>query len=1051
MVSGAAATKTQLNVHGAAMRSIVSLRPILSEPYAPKKGPNMAPKLGKDPIHDMSSMVTDSGESLDFSFGIMGDVQPKTHPAPKLPICCNIINKTSALPPTNSTTVDFNQVIATQFGVKIGLLVCGDELVAPTLIQTGLLVCGNELVAPTLIQTGLLVCGNELVAPTLVQTGLLVCGDELVAPTLVQTGLLHVLVVGAVESIHRAFNFDSSSFLSWRTSLSDLICPTVAGPEERMDPMYMSYSQANGVPQESKLATYMNRQNPITPPSGHTQSLTKSLVGLCLDQGVKKHVCKLSDDIKSIRLVPALLVKWFKAAVPNVGIFVFAENNLMVCLVPQVTPQAPEFVPGANGSPSFLAQYGGPTGSPGFVRRGSEESPLAVSPRLTPQPSPPLSNSSPTLDKTPVTPVSTYQENVGGTTYFYPTGSSGEPGSTNASSVVPTVVIPSYHVYPGTPTHISAVKGKQSGLYVSDELRLEILHRNALVLAQPDPEHYPDLPDYHELFSYNSCVSNLPDYHELFSYNSCVSNLPDYHKLFTYNSCVSDLSDYHELFTYNSCVSDLSDYHELSTYNTCVVSNLPDNYPALPTYNTCVSDLSDNYPALPTYNTCVSDLPVEIDNYHELSPLEPANTSPHKHQLLGYPMSTYKATHIKTGARYCLRRVHGFRLPNTKCMILVDMWKRLQHSNVVQLREVFTTKSFGDYSIIFVYDYHPGSETLLSKHFSQTEPMNGYTDPFSADPNAPRPYSHQKNTLLRQQATSMLPESVIWNYIIQITSALRVIHAAGLACRTLDPSKILLAGKSRIRLGCLAIADVLTFDATAPNPLHLIPHYQVSTETGAGYYVTSTVDKLSLQDDLTALGKLVLALACRSLIAVQRENVQTSLDLVARSYSTDLRNLIMYLLTNQQQQHKTVTDLMPMIGARFYTQLDAVQIRADVLEDELSKEMENGRLCRLLVKLGTINERPELSLDPTWSETGDRYMLKLFRDYLLHQVSEDGRPWLDMAHVVQCLNKFDAGSPEKICLMSRDEQSILVVSYAELKHCLELSFEEVLSAAIKTE
>nr|CAD7569953.1 unnamed protein product [Timema californicum] len=515
-----------------------------------------------------------------------------------------------------------------------------------------------------------------------------------------------------------------------------MICPTVAGPEERMDPMYMSYSQANGVPQESKLATYMNRQNPITPPGGHTQSLTKSLVGLCLDQGVKK-----------------------------------------------VTPQAPEFVPGANGSPSFLAQYGGPTGSPGFVRRGSEESPLAVSPRLTPQPSPPLSNSSPTLEKTPVTPVSTYQENVGGTTYFYPTGSSGEPGSTNASSVVPTVVIPSYHVYPGTPTHISAVKGKQSGLYVSDELRLEILHRNALVLAQPDPEHYPDMPDFHELFTYKTCVSDMPDCHELFTYKTCVSDLPGCHELFTYKTCVSDLPDCHELFT---------------------------------------------------YKTCVSDLPVEIDNYHELSPLEPANTSPHKHQLLGYPMSTYKATHIKTGARYCLRRVHGFRLPNTKCMILVDMWKRLQHSNVVQLREVFTTKSFGDYSIIFVYDYHPGSETLLSKHFSQTEPMNGYTDPFSADPNAPRPYSHQKNTLLRQQATSMLPESVIWNYIIQITSALRVIHAAGLACRTLDPSKILLAGKSRIRLGCLAIADVLTFDATAPNPLHLIPHYQVSTETGAG-------------------------------------------------------------------------------------------------------------------------------------------------------------------------------------------------------------------------
>ena len=55
-----------------------------------------------------------------------------------------------------------------------------------------------------------------------------------------------------------------------------------------------------------------------------------------------------------------------------------------------------------------------------------------------------------------------------------------------------------------------------------------------------------------------------------------------------------------------------------------------------------------------------------------------------------------------------------------------------------------------------------------------------------------------------------------------------------------------------------------------------------------------------------------------------------------------------------------------------------------------------------------------LSLNPAWAETGDRYILKLFRDYLFHQVSEDGRPWLDMSHVVQCLNKLDAGAPEKV-------------------------------------
>ena len=45
---------------------------------------------------------------------------------------------------------------------------------------------------------------------------------------------------------------------------------------------------------------------------------------------------------------------------------------------------------------------------------------------------------------------------------------------------------------------------------------------------------------------------------------------------------------------------------------------------------------------------------------------------------------------------------------------------------------------------------------------------------------------------------------------------------------------------------------------------------------------------------------------------------------------------------------------------------------------------------RLLTKLGTVVDRTELNLDTAWAETGDRYMLKLFRDYVFHQVMEDG-------------------------------------------------------------
>ena len=55
------------------------------------------------------------------------------------------------------------------------------------------------------------------------------------------------------------------------------------------------------------------------------------------------------------------------------------------------------------------------------------------------------------------------------------------------------------------------------------------------------------------------------------------------------------------------------------------------------------------------------------------------------------------------------------------CMLLydvgaqVDQWKKMSHSNLVTLRQVFTSKSFGDHSMVFVYDFFPGSETLMSR------------------------------------------------------------------------------------------------------------------------------------------------------------------------------------------------------------------------------------------------------------------------------------------------------------------------------------------------
>jgi PAB-dependent poly(A)-specific ribonuclease subunit 3 len=111
------------------------------------------------------------------------------------------------------------------------------------------------------------------------------------------------------------------------------------------------------------------------------------------------------------------------------------------------------------------------------------------------------------------------------------------------------------------------------------------------------------------------------------------------------------------------------------------------------------------------------------------------------------------------------------------------------------------------------------------------------------------------------------------------------------------------------------------------------------------------------------------------------------------------------------------------------------------------REIENGRAARLMMKLATINERPEFEGDRAWSENGERYMLKLFRDYVFHQVDNNGKPVLDMGHMLRCMNKLDIGSDERICLTSRDEQTSFLVSYKELKKMLANTFGELVKGS----
>lgn len=223
-------------------------------------------------------------------------------------------------------------------------------------------------------------------------------------------------------------------------------------------------------------------------------------------------------------------------------------------------------------------------------------------------------------------------------------------------------------------------------------------------------------------------------------------------------------------------------------------------------------------------------------------------------------------------------------------MVIVEQWKQIQHSNIVAIREVFTTKQFNDHSVVFVYDFFPNAITLAAKHLQSHQVGGGSSPP-------PEPVS----------------EVLLWSYIIQISSAIRAVHAAGLACRVIDASKVILTGRSRLRLNCVGIADMVTFDATrAPA-------------------TSSSLTQRWQQEDLISFGKLILSLCCRSPnVAASRESVQQSLAFLSRNYSHDVYSVVMFLLTPQQQptvsqprpRTKSVHDLMPLIGARFFMEIE---------------------------------------------------------------------------------------------------------------------------------
>lgn len=406
--------------------------------------------------------------------------------------------------------------------------------------------------------------------------------------------------------------------------------------------------------------------------------------------------------------------------------------------------------------------------------------------------------------------------------------------------------------------------------------------------------------------------------------------------------------------------------------------------------------------------------------------------SPYSSRILKNPCWVYKAFSSTDGKAYCLYRLEGVRLKSGQgeaAIGQVERWRKIRHPAIVNVREAFTTRAFGDHSILFAYDYHPLSHTLYDEHIS---PKKSSTRSFgvpialevdhpsnpSNNINPASKYNRHRPTNGNPARVGLIEERLIWSYVMQVANAIRAVHSANLAVRTIDPTKIILTGANRVRINACGILDVTEY---SPN---------------------QSLEDLQL-DDLRDLGSLICSLASSSICTrIDPNSLAKGIEYIKQFYSTELNEVISYLLGSTNDP-VTIDGLLRTVWSHGLDEMTKVFNHNDLLEECLCRELENGRLVRLMTKLGFINERPEFDHDPNWSETSERYLLKLFRDYVFHQVDSHGKPVTDLSHVLVCLNKLDASSDERIMLISRDDQTCAIVSYAEIRRIMDSAFRDL--------
>ncbi|KAH3675937.1 hypothetical protein WICMUC_002233 [Wickerhamomyces mucosus] len=389
-----------------------------------------------------------------------------------------------------------------------------------------------------------------------------------------------------------------------------------------------------------------------------------------------------------------------------------------------------------------------------------------------------------------------------------------------------------------------------------------------------------------------------------------------------------------------------------------------------------------------TLKTFATNQPDIVGIYYDLIPLELDGSLDRYSSTYDHDSSIYKAFSNANGKPYALRRIENVNFPKDKAVTSINQWTKLKHANIAQVIDAFTTRALHDHSLIIVYDFYPDSKTLEEYH----NPRVGKAE--------------------------HITEELLWSYLVQIASGISAAHEHGLPVRSVSTKKVIVTSQNRVRLSDCGVLDIL--------------HY---TED-------SSDTQLSMEKDLIDLGRLILDLASPRFAPAPKSSPDL-IRLQSSSLKEDLQTALKYLLTNQP--NKSIFEFQRIISNKIVKEFEKIQTSADYYEAQLTRELENGRLVRLMTKINFVLERANIDYS-SWESAGAKYPIKLLHDYIFHQVDENGKAVLDLSHVLRSLNKLDVGIDEKILLVSNDELTCLILSYKELKDLIDKSYRELINS-----